>query len=108
MEVNGVLIGLLVVGAVYLAWRNSMRARERAVSFCRRLCSKHQVQFLDDTVALTRLTIRRDPGLGWRLHRVYEFEFSAEGQSRSRGSVILTGDRIDAVHLTGITSYLEH
>ena len=108
MEVNGILLGLLFVGAVYLAWRNSMRARERAVSFCRKLCSQHQVQFLDDTVALTRLTIRRDPELGWKLHRVYEFEFSAEGQSRSGGSVILTGDRIDAVHLTGITSYLEH
>ncbi len=108
MEVNGILLGLLLVGAVYLTWRNSMRARERAVSFCRKLCSKHQVQFLDDTVALTRLTIRLDPELGWRLHRVYEFEFSLEGQSRSRGRVILTGDRIDAVHLTGITSYLEH
>ncbi len=108
MEVNGILFSLLLVGAVYLAWRNSMRARERAVSFCRNLCSKHQVQFLDDTVALVRLTIRRDPELGWKLHRVYEFEFSAEGQSRSRGSVILTGDRIDAVYLTGITSYLEH
>lgn len=108
MEVNGILLGLLLVGAVYLAWRNSMRARERAVSFCRNLCSKHQVQFLDDTVSLTRLTIRRDPELGLKLHRVYEFEFSAEGQSRSEGSVVLTGDRIDAVHLTGITNYLEH
>ncbi len=108
MEVNGILLGLLLVGAVYLAWRNSMRARERAVSFCRKLCSKHQVQFLDDTVSLTRLTIRRDPELGLKLHRVYEFEFSAEGQSRSEGSVVLTGDRIDAVHLTGLTSYLEH
>lgn len=108
MELNGVLLGLLVVGAVYMAWRDSMRARERAISFCRRLCSRHQVQFLDDTVALTRLRLRRDPELGLKLHRVYEFEFSAEGQSRSLGSVILTGDRIDAVHLPGIVSYLEH
>ena len=108
MEVNGVLLGLLLVGAVYLAWRDSMRARERAVSFCRKLCSRHEVQFLDDTVALTRLGIRRDPTRGLKLHRVYEFEFSTEGQSRSLGSVILTGDRLDAVHLPGVTSYLEH
>ncbi|HSS63915.1 MAG TPA: DUF3301 domain-containing protein [Gammaproteobacteria bacterium] len=105
---NGILFGLLLVGAVYLAWRDSMRARERAISFCRNLCSRHQVQFLDDTVALTRLRVRRDPVRGLKLHRVYEFEFSTEGQSRSLGSVILTGDRIDAVHLPGITSYLEH
>lgn len=108
MELNGVLLGLLLLGAGFLAWRNSMRARERAVSFCRNLCSRHQVQFLDDTVALTRLRVRLDPQLGLKLHRVYEFEFSAEGQSRSLGSVVLTGDRIDAVHLPGITSYLEH
>lgn len=108
MELNGVWLGLLLIGVVYLAWRDSMRARERAVSFCRNLCSRHDVQFLDDTVSLARLGIRRDPGRGLKLHRVYEFEFSAEGQSRSLGSVVLTGDRVDAVHLPGITSYLEH
>lgn len=108
MELNGVLLGLIIIGGVYLAWRDSMRARERAILFCRNLCSRHQVQFLDDTVALTRLGIRRDPNRGLKIHRVYEFEFSTEGQSRSLGSVILTGDRIDAVHLPGVTSYLEH
>ena len=108
MGLNGVLLGLLLIGALYLAWRDSMRARERAVLFCRKLCSRHEVQFLDDTVALTRLGIRRDPVRGLKIHRVYEFEFSTEGQSRSLGSVVLTGDRIDAIHLPGITSYLEH
>jgi hypothetical protein len=108
MELNGVLLGLLLIGGAYLAWRDSMRARERAILFCRQLCSRHGVQFLDDTVALTRLGIRRDPDRGLRLYRVYEFEFSTEGQSRSLGSVILNGDRIDAVHLPGVTSYIEH
>ena len=108
MELNGIFLGLLLIGAVYLAWRDSMRARERAVVFCRQLCSRHQVQFLDDTVALTRLGLRRQPGRGWKLRRVYAFEFSAEGQSRSVGSVELSGDRVDSVHLPGITSYIEH
>lgn len=105
---NTVWIGLILIGAAYLAWRNSMRARELAVSFCRRLCARHNVQFLDDTVALTRLGIRRGEGAGLRLRRVYEFEFSTEGQSRSHGSVVMTGNHIDAVHLPGVTSYLEH
>ncbi|MDH3316972.1 MAG: DUF3301 domain-containing protein [Gammaproteobacteria bacterium] len=108
MDLNGVWLSLLLIGAVYLAWRDSMRARERAVSFCRNLCSRHDVQFLDDTVALTRLGVRRDPGGRLKLHRVYEFEFSAEGQSRSLGSVVVTGDHIDAVNLPGVTSYLDH
>lgn len=105
---NTVLIGLILIGAAYMVWRDSMQAREHAVSFCRTLCARHDVQFLDDTVALARLGIRRKQGTGFRLHRVYEFEFSTEGQSRSRGCVTMTGSRIDAVHLPGVTSYLEH
>ena len=108
MDLNSVWIGLILIGAIFLAWRDSMRARERVILFCRNLCSRHQVQFLDDTVALTRITLSRDNDRGLKLQRVYEFDFSAEGRSRSVGSVILTGDRVDAVYLPGVTHYIEH
>lgn len=108
MGLNSVWLALIVLGAVYLGWRDSMRARERAVAVCRALCARHNVQFLDETVALARMGFRRDPSRGLRLHRVYEFEFSAEGHSRTHGSIALTGDRVDFVTLPGVTSYLEH
>jgi hypothetical protein len=108
MSYNGAWLGLFIIAAVYLAWRDSMRARERAIAVCRDVCARHDVQFLDQTVALARLGLCRNGGRGLRLRRVYEFEFSAEGQTRSSGSITVVSDRVDAVYLPGITDYLEH
>jgi hypothetical protein len=108
MSFYGAWLGLFLIAAAYLAWRDSMRARERAIAVCRNVCARHEVQFLDETVALTRLGVCRDRARGLGLRRVYEFEFSAEGQTRTSGSISLVSDRVDAVYLPGITDYLEH
>ena len=108
MYFNAAWLGLFIIAAAYLAWRDSMRARERAIAVCRNVCARHEVQFLDETVALSRLRVCRDRARGLALRRVYEFEFSAEGQTRSSGSITVVADRVDAVYLPGINDYLEH
>lgn len=108
MGFNGAWLGLFIIAAVYLAWRDSMRARERAIFVSRNVCARHDVQFLDETVALTRLGLCRNRRGGLGLRRVYEFEFSAEGATRSLGSITMVSDRVDAVYLPGINDYLEH
>lgn len=108
MGFNSVWFGLFFIGVVYLAWRDSMRARELATSVCRDVCRRHDVQFLDDTVSLSRIALCRDGARGLSVRRSYSFEFSAEGATRSTGSITMTSARIEGVFLPGITEYLEH
>ena len=105
---NGILLALCFIAALFLLWRDSMRARELAVSICRDICRRHEVQFLDDTVSLSRISLRRHPPRGLALHRVYTFEFSADGATRSTGTITITSNRVEGVFLPGVTSYLEH
>ena len=108
MGFNSVWFGLIFLAVVLLVWRDSMRAREIAVSTCRTICRRHEVQFLDDTVSLIRTGLRRNGMQGYSIRRVYSFEFSTEGATRSTGTVTMASDRVEDVCLPGITQYLEH
>lgn len=85
--------------AVVWFWVDSMRAREAAMLAVRRACTRHDVQLLDETVALVRLRLGRDGSghVGWR--RRFRFEFSNEGDNRSSGEVELLGRQVTAMHL---------
>ena len=90
---------LLLVTAAFLFWNDSLKARERMVQACARLCRELKVQFLDETVSLTRLSFGRGPR-GWpEFTRVYSFEFSGTGQDRWQGRAVLAGRRVLSVQL---------
>ena len=108
MGFNSAWFGLCFIAGVFLVWRDSMRARERAIFVCRDVCRRHDVQFLDDTVSLSRIALCRDRARGFALRRNYSFEFSAEGETRSTGSIAMVSDRMEGVFLPGTTEYVEH
>lgn len=81
---------LLLVAAVVI-WIDSLRSRERAVEAGRRACERYGVQLLDDTVAISRLALARDADGQVRVQRTYVFEFSDDGNTRRRGSVVMQG-----------------
>ncbi len=92
---------LIVLGALGLAvwfWFDSMQAREKAVSGARLYCRQHEVQFLDDTVSLGWLGLRRRDGL---LHflRVYVFEYATSGATRHHGVVAIFGRQLLQIRL---------
>lgn len=89
---------LLIAGAVWF-WIGSMRAREQTLARARRVCEQMNVQLLDQTVALSRLWVRRDSHGRLRLWRWYSFEFSTSGADRHRGAASLLGDQIQFVRL---------
>ncbi len=96
------LIGFLLVAAFGLwFWRDSLGAREQAHAASARACQQHQLQLLDDTVALDRLWWRRDHDGRLQLERLYLFEFTDTGQQRRVGSVLLVGWRVEVLHLEG-------
>ena len=88
-----VWLPLLAFMVLIGSWYHVLRLRERATSHARRLCERHGVQLLDDSVALHRLRV------DWRrgtLHvlREYRFETSRGGDDRQPASIRLLGDRI--------------
>jgi hypothetical protein len=87
------------LGAVAWFWWDGLRKRETAIRAARALCQQTGVQFLDDTVALARLRLRRDAKQRVRFYREFCFEFSDTGDNRQPGRVYLLGDRLLDVNL---------
>lgn len=92
------LLALVILGAALWLWRDSLRAREAAARVSRRACESEGVQFLDDTVLLVGMRPFMAHGRPY-LRRIYEFEFSRQGDDRQTGSVTLTGERVDTLYL---------
>lgn len=89
---------LLVVGAGWF-WYDGMRARELAHTLGKRACTEQGLQFLDDTVAMSSIKVKRDEDGQLTLQRVYRFEFSDTGDNRRGGSIAISGQRITALQL---------
>jgi len=85
------LIGLCLCGWF---WLDGVRTREIGVLAARGACRREGVQFLDDTVSLRSLRLARDDNGRMCPQRVYEFEYSASGNDRLRGSVMLRGKEV--------------
>lgn len=84
-----------------------MKAREIATRHAQSACKKHDMQFLDQTVALSRMRPKRDPHGNpcWQRDYAFEYTSTAIGEDgvihsyRDSGSVRLLGLRVKAVDL---------
>lgn len=102
---TALILLILVVGGFWF-WSDSLRARERMLETCARLCRDLHLQFLDETVTLASIRPGRSEA-GWpQLIRRYQFEFSGTGQDRWQGRATLAGQRVLSVqfdHPQGVT-----
>ncbi len=89
----------VLIALVAWFWAANLRAREEALRVSSLACRASGVQFLDDTVAISRIGIGRDRSgrLSWQ--RVYSFEFALAGERRYDGRVAMQGEQVKAVHL---------
>ena len=87
-----------LAAAGWFLW-SSLRAREAANTAIRPACRAQGYLFLDDTVALHRIRLRRDHDGRARIERVYRFDYSDTGDNRRRGYVTLLGARVVDVSL---------
>ncbi|TAN05466.1 MAG: DUF3301 domain-containing protein [Rhodanobacteraceae bacterium] len=94
-EVFWPLLFCLALGAT---WYHVLRLRERATLHARRLCERHGLQMLDDSVALHRLRLQRQRGK-WQVLREYRFDTSLGGNDRRTASLTLRGDHVMHVSL---------
>jgi hypothetical protein len=80
-------------------WFATLRAREYANRIAAETCHKLNVQFLDGTVAFTRLRPARDSTGRMTFRRSYVFDYTQDGVTRQQGFVILRGHELEAVGL---------
>jgi hypothetical protein len=86
------LIGLLLVIIAY--WWDTARTNEIALQSCRRICQSSGVQLLDASISRQRVWLRRHPGGGVQICRLYSFEFSQDSQNRQYGYIVLLGHQV--------------
>ncbi|MCB1863919.1 MAG: DUF3301 domain-containing protein [Chromatiales bacterium] len=92
----GYVIGFGLLLALVWFWLDSLRAREIATGIAREWCSRHDLQLLDETVALARLRLARDDGQRLVPARRYGFDYTTGGGARFTGSIDMVGRRFAA------------
>ncbi|MEZ5457098.1 MAG: DUF3301 domain-containing protein [Lysobacteraceae bacterium] len=85
---------LLVLLATGVWWYSNHNAYELARQLGAEVCARAAVQFLDHTVSLHRLRLRRDDDGRVRIYRIYRFDYSTDGLSRQSGQLALLGSRV--------------
>ena len=82
---------LLFLSASIFYWLDSIRAKEIATKQASAECKKVLIEFLDDTVVIKKVRLRRDTQGRIAFYREYQFEFSSTGEYRYKGLVRLLG-----------------
>ena len=85
------LLILAVPAAGLSLWWTGARARELATEHARVACRRHNVQFLDQTVALERIAPARSSTGSACLRRTFTFEFTDHVAFRDRAHVTMRG-----------------
>ena len=111
MSATDFCVALVLVG-LFLYWLDSIRAKEIATSHARQACKKINLEFLDETVVINKLRLRRNSLGRLGFYRVYQFEFTSTGEHRYKGSVTLLGKQPVAVDMQAYhvneTLFTEH
>ena len=89
------LVGILVTITWY--WWDTMQCKEIAKRAGQQACRNAEVQFLDDTVAVKKLWLRRAENGRLQICRLFFFEFASDGEYRYQGRVVLTGKQVREV-----------
>ena len=91
------LLLVVILSAITWYWWDTMQCKEIAKTAGKHACHNAQVQFLDDTVALKKLWLRRANNGRLQLCRLFFFEFASDGVYRYQGRIVLTGKQVREV-----------
>jgi hypothetical protein len=92
-------IFLLLAGAAVWFWLDSLKAREIGIQAAELACAEEGLQFLDETVTGRSLKLVRDDEGRLTMRRIFDFEYSDNGDNRRQGSVTLVGHEVELLHL---------
>ena len=87
----GDLIGIVFLVAAIAYWLDAIRSKEIAREAGKKACLKYDLIFLDDTVVIEKVRLRRDGYGRMRIYRQYQFEFTNDGAYRYKGDIYMLG-----------------
>jgi hypothetical protein len=93
------VIALALFGCIALGWSSARAAAEIARFYGQRACDDAGVQWLDQTVMLESLTLRRAHDGRVRIARRYRFDYSINGHDRRPARLALLGRELQWVGL---------
>jgi len=82
---------ILLLLSVVFYWLDSIRVKEIATKQAAVACEKVALEFLDQSVAINKVRLRRDGHGRLKFYREYQFEFSSTGEFRYKGIVQMLG-----------------
>jgi hypothetical protein len=94
------IISATILGGLFWLWFDSTRVHEIAVERARSQCRVNEVQFLDDTVSLSKIKPARDNDGRLTLKRTYHFEYSDTGNNRRPGSIVMLGQAVQFLNIS--------
>ena len=98
------LLLLIVILLIAWAWRASMQAKEIATRAAENACARHDLQFLDETVALKSIKFKRDEMGSPCFLRHYQFEYYDGEQARKTSTIDLLGNTVINVGLNNTSN----
>jgi hypothetical protein len=93
------IILIVLMCLLYGYWLSSQKAKEIALKTAIAYCCSIDVQMLDDYVALSSLSLKRNRLWKFQLQRSFVFEFSSTGNERYNGKILMTGRRVDSIYM---------
>ncbi len=98
LDIFDVLI-FTVLAFFALLWWQRQTVRQRAIAHAQRRCKELDLQFLDGGMALSFAGFRRGPNGQLGIMRHCRFEFSATGEDRYQGEVLMLGATLIEIRL---------
>lgn len=78
-------------------WWQSDKIKANAMRHVYEYCRQQNLQLLDQTMVLKGVWPRRNTDGALQLRRRYDFEFTSTGEERYKGSIELSGNRLQGI-----------
>ena len=101
------LIGLGLLLAALWYWLDSIRVKEIALATGKAKCQGLGVEFLDESVALSKLRLRRTARGNIAVYREFSFEFTSDGERRYSGRLTFLGRHLFSLAMDPYRSAVE-
>jgi len=98
---------LFTLIVVIFYWIDTIRVKELAVIHGQNACKDAGVTFLDLTVEIRKVRLKRNPRGSVVFYREYQFEFSSDGIRRYDGEIIMLGKQLLNLQLSAYPSVIE-
>tara|TARA_R110000772_G_scaffold29023_3_gene72832 strand:+ start:1059 stop:1388 length:330 start_codon:yes stop_codon:yes gene_type:complete len=95
---DAILFFIFILLVMY--WWRISEQKSFAIRNAKNYCKERAVQLLDQTLVFKGLRIEKAGNQRRKLCRVYEFEFSNNGEDRFKGEIVLSGFNFIRVILT--------